>query len=281
MKHFKTYIPITATPYRQGDDYVEVTPCEALKPYIRCFWGSKDVYTRKLPLVPGTGLVVPDTCMDIMFTVNYTKDRFVSAFCGIDDRASDTVSGDEVNDCLSVFGIRFYAWSTVLFSEESMQGCRNFAGDARMYFAWLVRALEQRLWETVAIEERVRLAEAELLKRIDLRSENGTFMDAVAQIISGRGALRMHELAGEMHVSNRQLQRVFQENMGISPKRFASLVRYQNLWRDILTVPNRPIMDEVHRLQYTDQAHLLHEFKHYHGMTIQQACVLAREHVAF
>lgn len=106
-------------------------------------------------------------------------------------------------------------------------------------------------------------------------------MNAVAEILSRRGVLRMHELARDTHVSDRQLQRVFQENMGISPKTFASLVRYQNLWRDILTAPGRQVMDEVYLLQFTDQAHLMREFKRYHGMTIPQACALAGKSVAF
>lgn len=137
------------------------------------------------------------------------------------------------------------------------------------------------LWETTGIAERVRLAEEALLGRMNLRREEPVFMDAVSEILAHRGALRMHELARDIHVSGRHLQRVFQENMGVSPKTFASLVRYQNLWRDILTRPNRQILDEVCLLQYTDQAHLMREFKRYHGMTIPQARALAGKSVAF
>lgn len=32
--------PITAQPFRPG--YREYSPCDALKPYIRCFWTSKN-----------------------------------------------------------------------------------------------------------------------------------------------------------------------------------------------------------------------------------------------
>ena len=116
---------------------------------------------------------------------------------------------------------------------------------------------------------------------MNLRREEPVFMDAVSEILAHRGALRMHELARDIHVSGRHLQRVFQENMGVSPKTFASLVRYQNLWRDILTRPDRQILDEVCLLQYTDQAHLMREFKRYHGMTIPQARALAGKSVAF
>lgn len=280
MKYFKNYRPLTATPYQRSETYVEIEPCAALKPCIRCFWGSKDIYWQEAG-VEERSVVVPDTCMDVIFTFDHTNNRLYSGFCGMDDRAVLS-SGSPVGRLqLSIFGIRFYAWSAVLFSEEPMRACRNFCGDASIYYSWLVRELGQKLWEPAAIEERVQLAEAALLLRMDLRQENSVFMEAVAEILSQRGALRMHELVRDMHVSDRQLQRVFQENMGVSPKRFASLVRYQNLWRDILTASGRQVMDEVCLLQYTDQAHLMREFKRYHGMTIPQACALAGKSVAF
>ena len=280
MKHFTCYTPITAMPYSRSESYVEIEPCAALKPYIRCFWGSRDIYT----LEAGVGtenVVVPDTCMDVIFTVNYTDNSLSDMFCGIDDRAVHNGGRNERSQRLSVFAVRFYAWSAVLFAEESMRTCRNFYGDAGGYFSWLARALGERLWETTGIAERVRLAEEALLGRMNLRREEPVFMDAVSEILAHRGALRMHELARDIHVSGRHLQRVFQENMGVSPKTFASLVRYQNLWRDILTRPDRQILDEVCLLQYTDQAHLMREFTRYHGMTIPQARALAGKSVAF
>lgn len=33
----KLYNPITATPFKYTEDYMEFEPCEALKPYIHCF----------------------------------------------------------------------------------------------------------------------------------------------------------------------------------------------------------------------------------------------------
>lgn len=280
MKCFKNYTPITAMPYRNSASYVEIEPCAALKPYIRCFWGSKDIYTLEAG-VSTENVVVPDTCMDVIFTVNYTDNSLSDLFCGIDDRAFSGGGTNMVSQRLSVFAVRFYAWSAALFAEESMRTCRNFYGGAGGYFSWLARALGERLWETTGIAERVRLAEEALIGKMDLRREEPVFMDAVTEILSHRGVLRMYELARDIHVSGRHLQRVFQENMGVSPKTFASLVRYQNLWRDILTVPGRQIMDEVCLLQYTDQAHLMREFKRYHGMTIPQACALAGKSVAF
>ncbi len=35
------YRPITAQPFLSDQAYTEIQPCEALKPYICCFWGTR------------------------------------------------------------------------------------------------------------------------------------------------------------------------------------------------------------------------------------------------
>ena len=76
----RLYHPITGTPFQSDETYRDVTPCAALAPYIRCFWGSE----HPLPARPHDGgLVIPDTCMDIMFTVDYARNRLFSSFFSV------------------------------------------------------------------------------------------------------------------------------------------------------------------------------------------------------
>jgi|GEM_PF-5485625 len=67
------YRPILSTPFgREG--YREIAPCAALSPYIRCFWTERKT-AREL-------LVIPDTCMDIIFRIDGTEnDGF---FCALE-----------------------------------------------------------------------------------------------------------------------------------------------------------------------------------------------------
>lgn len=85
------YRPITSTPFRHSVSYAEFEPCVALKPYIRCFWGT----TVPTLQSPESTLVIPDTCMDIIFRANHTDNTVSGGFCGIDDRTfiSDSDSG--------------------------------------------------------------------------------------------------------------------------------------------------------------------------------------------
>ena len=52
----RRFHPLTAHPFDR-EDCAEYPPCEALRPYVRCFWG---------PVARKYGLVVPDACADII-----------------------------------------------------------------------------------------------------------------------------------------------------------------------------------------------------------------------
>lgn len=41
MKNKIPYHPLTATPFKNDYIYKEIAPCQALQPYIRCFWSLK------------------------------------------------------------------------------------------------------------------------------------------------------------------------------------------------------------------------------------------------
>ena len=64
---------------------------------------------------------------------------------------------------------------------------------------------------------------------------------------------------------------LFADYTGVSPKQLSSLVRYQYLWHDILTEDSFHPANAVHKYGYTDQSHLLHDFKRYHTLLPAQA----------
>ena len=57
-------------------------------------------------------------------------------------------------------------------------------------------------------------------------------------------------------------------------------MRYQLLWCDALR-PGFDIQDAVFRYGFTDQSHLLHDFKKFHTMTLPQAQTRAWKDVGF
>ena len=263
------YHPITSTPFTQSTSYSEIAPSEALLPYIRCFWGGVDTTGAN-----GSRLVIPDTCMDIIFNLDYTNNTIDSRFCAIDKNAYLARQGNGAAS-RSTFAIRFYAWSAVLFTDNSFANTVNMVFDMEEFFAGLKRELLPMLLSVTSLSERAKIAEKYLLRRLDLNRMNNNMMNVIYDIIFARGAVKAAELAARNAVSIKQLERIFNENMGISPKSFSSLVRYQMLWQE-LCFGNSDILDMVEKYGYYDQAHLLNDFKNRHSLFPRQAIRLAR-----
>lgn len=276
------YTPLTAAPYRCNETYMEWKPCQKLQPYIRCFWGSPQPYRQNAPDalgLPEPEIVTPDTCVDIIFHIDYNSGRIEGNFFGIDDRTFVLKPAASDNRLVSTFAIRFYAWTAILFSEESMSGSKNQYYELGYHFSKLRQAIEPLLFDVNHMEERVRLAERYLLNHLHTERASSLFMDAVAQLLASRGNIRIGTLCREIHASSRQLERLFQEQAGISPKQLASLIRYQYLWRDILCNPHFQVLDAVQQYGYTDQAHLARDFKRFHSLNIPQARAYAKKTV--
>lgn len=281
MELYQIYNPITASPFMCNESYMEWEPCEALKPYIKCFWGTSKPVKQAKTDISTRGIVTPDTCMDIIFNVDFMNNRISGRFCGIDDRTFVTNNKNDEERFTATFAIRFYAWSAVMFSEESMRDVRNGFFDAGYHFARIKKELEPLLFDMTGMAEFISIAESVLIKNFHENRENAYVIEAVGQILKSKGKLRAESLAKEIHISNRQLERLFREYIGVSPKNLASMMRYQYLWNDILYARQFDVQDAVYRYGYTDQAHLLHEFKKFHSMNITEAKRYALKDVAF
>ena len=280
MKLHKMYDPITASPFICNESYMEIRPCKELEPYIKCFWGSKKPYRKDQTGIQLPELIIPDTCMDIIFDINYTDNIIDSSFCGIDEK-SFTAQNNNSGELVSTFAVRFYPWSVYLFAEDSLKNTRNTAVDLEYHFSEFKRELEPLLFEAADIKERIQTAENYLTEHIHLERMNDVLMNSLTEIIKNNGNLEINKLAVNQHISTRQLERIFNEYIGIAPKKFSSLIRYQRLWQDILYKPDFQILDAVFQYGYTDQAHLLHDFRRFHTMTVPEARCYALEHVAF
>lgn len=265
------YQPITATPLSPAQRILEAQPGEALRPYVRCFWREGDAYAPTL--------VVPDTCMDLLFRWDAASGGYACCFSALYDKPFFLPAGAQRVPVS--FAIRFYAWSAALFTRAPLAGSLRLSLDAREYFGPLVRDLTRMLHQTPDFASRCARAEGLLYARMAAPQPDAAFGNAVYAILQSRGRLRAHELAKDAHLSLRQLERLFQRYAGVPPKALSAMIRYQYLWRDALFLPDFHIQDAVYRYGYTDQSHLLRQFRAYHGLPLGQALALARGDVAF
>ncbi len=89
-----------------------------------------------------------------------------------------------------------------------------------------------------------------------------TLIDRALNILhQTSGKLPIAELVLQLNVSRRHLERQFLKCLGISPKQYAKLVRF-NSYIDVLLL-NKQVdwMELVEQFNYHDQPHLIHEVK--------------------
>jgi AraC-like DNA-binding protein len=76
-----------------------------------------------------------------------------------------------------------------------------------------------------------------------------------------QGQIRMADLAAQSYLSSSQFERQFKHYTAISPKAYARIVRFGSLQAALLVNPFLPLADLADVYGYSDQSHLIREFK--------------------
>ena len=87
--------------------------------------------------------------------------------------------------------------------------------------------------------------------------------EAVRLIEAGGGAVDVGGLASRLGVSTRQLERRFKESVGMSPKLFCRIQRFQRVFQQIEA--GRGWVEAALACGYYDQAHLVRDFRDFSG----------------
>jgi len=128
--------------------------------------------------------------------------------------------------------------------------------------------LVERLADASNWELRLELVERFLVGRILDSSVDSCRTDwAQRRILAQRGALPLRALSSELGISHKHLISLFRDQVGVTPKLFARLVRFQAALRSACAHPELPWVDVALESGFCDQAHLAREMRHFTGLT--------------
>ena len=127
--------------------------------------------------------------------------------------------------------------------------------------------ITEQLREATAYDQMVSIIESFLLKKLQhLRSKLP--IDSVLPLIIKKGGLvNVDDIAQQSCVSVRQLERQFQQRIGISPKFFVRLTRFSKAWVMKENNPHLKWTTIAYECGYFDQMHLIRDFKEFAGVT--------------
>jgi AraC-like DNA-binding protein len=128
-----------------------------------------------------------------------------------------------------------------------------------------VRSLRDELGETSCFENRVRIIERFLVARAARVSVQDSMAAAINHVLRLGGTAHMTDIACQSGLSLRQFERRFLRQMGVAPKSFARIARFQRALETKIAFPLRTWLEIAHELGYHDQMHMIHDFRSLSG----------------
>jgi hypothetical protein len=137
----------------------------------------------------------------------------------------------------------------------------NYFDDPAPLHGTQIREIWNRMGEETAFEKRVAIIEAFLMKRISAAAGINKLHVAIAYILRRKGNVSISKLGIPGILNLRQLERLFRTEVGMSPKTFARVARFQTALDARLANPARTWLEIAHRVGYYDQMHMIHDFE--------------------
>ncbi|QEC53527.1 AraC family transcriptional regulator [Anseongella ginsenosidimutans] len=128
------------------------------------------------------------------------------------------------------------------------------------------RQLEATIAGTENISRKVKLLQEFLVNRFHSETPDLVFEYCVRKIENSQGRISIRQLEQETGYSGRWLNRKFEEKLGMSPKNFSSVRRFQYYYQALLTNASRILRHKEFYDHYYDESHFIREFKRYTGL---------------
>lgn len=167
----------------------------------------------------------------------------------------------ELRRRVETFAIMFQP--TGLFRLFSLPGAEllNEHYEANLVLGRDMELLRSRLGETRTFSERVAITDEVLSALLSTAAREHGIDPAIRAICCNQGCIRISELAKQAGLSLRQFERQFIAELGISPKLYARIVRFEAALAKKGASPHCDWTTVAHELSYHDQMHMIHDFQ--------------------
>jgi len=248
------------------ENFKIIKPSPALEPYVHYYWslqaGSE---------VPAGNRIIPTGSISLIFhradllksTINgsFQPRAFIS---GITTNYSDVISTGALDMLVVVFRPHGSAPFLNIPLEEfhNLDVAADDTGDNQLI------ELSGKILNEPSDELAIAYLEHFLLSRLSGKDNyNHRRIEAVIQAINRNVNINVSEAADIACVSRKQFNRIFSAQVGVRPKDFMRIVRFQRALHTLQCDPKISFAQLAAETGYYDQAHMIHEFHEFSGYT--------------
>lgn len=163
---------------------------------------------------------------------------------------------------VDLLGVRFHEGGAYPVLGVPLGELRNQTGLLDALERPQLLRLHAQLEAAPSLAERVSLLESWLAQRLALGRQRSPLIAAsLAWLRASAGQAAIPALARQFAVGQRQLERLYQSQVGMSPKQYVQLLRVEAARLALKRLPGRATADLAAELGFYDQAHFTHVFR--------------------
>jgi AraC-like DNA-binding protein len=241
-------------------------PSFLLKPYVTAIWDYENLLdgdNLSLTILPDTATYLCFLYQDLLTTAH--KDRTYttrSGLAGFQSFRSDLgtmgkVSGTSAR--LTPWGLNVFCYGIVKDCTEKRVDCRD------IFPKYAIEAIEDRLAVQKTAQQRVQCVEQFLLAHLNRHNQDLLIQAACKELDKAHGIYAIAKLARLFGLSERTLERRFQNHIGVTPKKYARVVRLRHALFQRQTLSSWA--EVAYSVGFYDQSHLINDFQELYGLS--------------
>lgn len=245
-------------------------PYPALEQFVNCYWLSAftGTYEEAQKLKPKKIIIIPDGGSSMVFDINYSQNTHDESIWGVMDHPVTQYNQHSVSKGeIFTFAVDFKPGGLYRFLGVPMNEFLNASHKLESVSHLIFNELSDRIVNARSVGEQINIIENFLLKRLTDYWYNPSVSKALELMHRSSGGIRIRELSERLAVSERTLNRMFHEYVGIPPKMLSRIIRVQSIIKLCRDEKQSDFLMAAVDSGYFDQSHFIKDFKEFCGTT--------------
>ena len=241
--------------------YKEYRPNIALLPYIETYWSTNIHLDEKM-----NARILPDGCVDILFSFNKSKFNAFKEGLPYVIGTMTCFSDIQYQGEVEMLGIRFRPVGITAFLSTPISELTNKSIDINLIDSIFDNDFYQQLSEMNNLTLKIQYIDAylfQILPKINIPDKRIVY--ATDLIRNNNGLISLINVAEKSCMSLRNFERNFKQIVGLSPKIFQKITKFNYTRKYIRYNPTQDLLSVAINCGYYDHSHLLRDFKSLSG----------------
>ncbi len=185
-------------------------------------------------------------------------------FSGIRNRYITIPSGRDSE----MFVINFHRGKAYPFVEMPLNELTDSVVDGELVLSNEIMHAREMILEASSIFEKFYAVEKFLLAKFCGKLIVNPFIEfAVDKIVESPNKMSIAQISNKVGYSQKHLIKLFKDNVGVTPKEFLKIIRFQKAIEEIAAAKEIEWTSIANECGYYDQAHFINDFKIFSGFT--------------